>query len=424
MPDTSTRTGHTRSLPARAQRLLLGAVLGAAAVVAPLPLGAIEPARAEETVLLPFRGGQSVRIIQGYNGGSHQGRSRFALDLLLASGTSSGAEVLSPIAGTVAWAFAPGTGNGCMAIALAGGSYSVMLCHVALQRSFRRGEPIQQGQVIGTVGAPGTVGNNGTAHVHLELHRGAQASSPIPFSAREGLPLEGLDLPATGARTEHAARPPITSTNGLGRGSQPAAGAGAAPPDATPAASPSPSPSPSPGPRPPAPAANASPAEPQPAAASPAPAEERAQQRTGASSTAAAASPRAARVEGTDSCLKLRASPSLDAPTLDCLPDGTDVPLTAAVEQDERYRWREIAERGWVVADYLRRTRAVVSGVETCLNVRQQPSTEAPILRCLPEGTSVSLAHDPPGEAVEGWLRLDSSAPGADGGWVASAYVD
>ena len=48
----------------------------------------------------PF-GSQAARVIQGYSGGTHQGRSQYALDLVLAGGGTSGAQVVSPV--TAAW---------------------------------------------------------------------------------------------------------------------------------------------------------------------------------------------------------------------------------------------------------------------------------------------------------------------------------
>src|SRR5687767_1838015 len=81
--------------------------------------------QAAEPVAMPFVGGKEVRIIQGYSGGTHQGRSQFGLDLVLAGGGTSGAEVLAPINGRVGWAQAPGSGTGCLSITMSDGSYSV-----------------------------------------------------------------------------------------------------------------------------------------------------------------------------------------------------------------------------------------------------------------------------------------------------------
>jgi uncharacterized protein YgiM (DUF1202 family) len=135
---------------------------------------------------------------------------------------------------------------------------------------------------------------------------------------------------------------------------------------------------------------------------------------------AAAPSARAAIVSGTDSCLKVRQKPSVDAAIVDCLPDGTDVPLTAAAERDEQYRWREVADRGWVVTEYLEVTRAVVNGTDSCLNVRESPTTRALVLGCLREGTFVGLTR----ESADGWRRIQPMPAVQDGGWVLAEYLD
>ena len=65
-------------------------------------------------------------------------------------------------------------------------SFGAMLCHVVLDRPFTRGEKVFKGEQLGSVGAAGTVGNNGTPHVHMELHIGGRSSDIVPFSASEG----------------------------------------------------------------------------------------------------------------------------------------------------------------------------------------------------------------------------------------------
>ena len=42
--------------------------------------------------------------------------------------------------------------------------------HVVLNKAYGRGDSVTRGQTIGTVGVDGTVGNNGIAHIHYELH--------------------------------------------------------------------------------------------------------------------------------------------------------------------------------------------------------------------------------------------------------------
>jgi hypothetical protein len=172
-------------------------------------------ARAAEFIPLPFVEGGGAIIIQGYNGGTHQGSSVYGLDLVLASGQTSGATVISPLEGTIGFAFEPGEKTGCVSVLGRDRRFGVMLCHVQLDRPYRRGERVNRGQPLGVVGGPGEVGNNGTPHVHLELLKDGRSGSPVPFGGPEGLPLEGVDLPATGVRGEHASRQVIVSTNAL-----------------------------------------------------------------------------------------------------------------------------------------------------------------------------------------------------------------
>src|SRR5262249_11368921 len=113
------------------------------------------------------------------------------------------------------WAYEPGDKTGCFEVVARDRSFGVMLCHVMLDRPYSRGEKIARGQEMGTVGAPGMVGNNGLAHVHVELHRGGRGSDPVPFGGPGGVPLEGLDLPASGGPNEWASTV-LVSSNALG----------------------------------------------------------------------------------------------------------------------------------------------------------------------------------------------------------------
>jgi hypothetical protein len=197
------------------KRLLGGLVaVGLVHVLVPNAPPAMAATAATNTVPLPFDAGEAVRVIQGYNGGTHQGASAYGLDLVLENGETSGAPVLAPFDGTVPWAFAPGEKTGCIEILATDRSFGAMLCHVVLDRPFNRGERVKRGQQLGTVGAAGMVGNNGAPHVHMELHIGGRSSEIVPFSPAEGgLSLDGWDLPATGASNEHASDGPILSTN-------------------------------------------------------------------------------------------------------------------------------------------------------------------------------------------------------------------
>jgi hypothetical protein len=193
---------------------------------------------AETSVPLPFDQGAAVRIIQGYNGGTHQGASIYGLDLVLANAETSGAPVLAPFDGTVPWAFGPGEKTGCIEVLAHDKQFGAMLCHVVLDRPFNRGERVARGQQLGVVGAPGMVGNNGAPHVHMELNVGGRSSNIVPFSTSNGgLPLDGWDLPATGAANEHASAGPIMSTNALAAAPPPSSPARPTPAASKPAAS-------------------------------------------------------------------------------------------------------------------------------------------------------------------------------------------
>jgi murein DD-endopeptidase MepM/ murein hydrolase activator NlpD len=361
------------------------------------------PARttfAADNIPLPFPGGQAVRIVQGYNGGTHQGRSRYGLDLVLDDGSTSGVEVVSPIDGTVTFAQGPKVGNGCMAIALRDDSYSVMVCHVIFHRTFGRGESIARGQSLGTVGPAGTVGNNGLPHVHLELHKGGRASSPVPFGEPGGRPLEGVALSASGTSGEHGRREAIVSTNRPGSG----------PGNGTVASTTK---------RDEPPQRMAARSEPATLAAASIPSTLRSAQPSSATTSTAT---RLAVVRGTESCLKVRKQPSTDAPVVECLPEGAEVPLKPLASFGEA-RWREV-ERGWVASEYLKRTRAVVAGTDACLNVRESPKSGASLLGCLPDGTPVTIADGPTTGGGFSWYRIEPTGTLAKSGWVISKHLD
>jgi hypothetical protein len=109
---------------------------------------------------------------------------------------------------------------------------------------------------------------------------------------------------------------------------------------------------------------------------------------------------------------------------VDCLPDGYEVPLTSSTSQQDSYQWRQIEGQGWVVADYLRRTRGVVSGTDSCLNVRDVPSTLGLVLACLDDGTSVAILEGPIEDDLGEWLRIGPTASDEQGGWVLAGFLD
>jgi hypothetical protein len=373
--------------------LLALALLASLAPAVPAPL-----AFAAESVALPFPGGKEVRIIQGYNGGTHQGRSRFGLDLVLANDETSGAEVVSPTDGTVM--FAQGGGNGCIAIAFRDDTYSVMLCHVKLNRAYSRGESITRGQSLGTVGAAGTVGNNGMPHIHLELHSGGRASSPVPFAEPEGLLLEGVSLPASSTTAVVSKREPLVSSNRSGGGPAPPASTAQKPERTQPMSARS---------------------EPASVAAASVPSTLRSAQPPAPGSAATTATRRAI-VFGTESCLKVRKQPSTDGAVVGCLKEGTELsfrPLTSGGDP----KWRQ-TDQGWVSSEYLKRTQAVVAGTDACLNVRESAKAGAAKLGCLPDGTAVTIAEGPATADGRTWYRIEPTGSLTKSGWVVAQHLD
>ena len=87
---------------------LFGIALTVVSALTAPPAASVLAAAETTSVPLPFDTGASVQIVQGYNGGTHQGASVYGLDLVLTNGETSGAAVLAPFDGTVPWAFAPG----------------------------------------------------------------------------------------------------------------------------------------------------------------------------------------------------------------------------------------------------------------------------------------------------------------------------
>jgi hypothetical protein len=60
-------------------------------------------------------------------------------------------------------------------------------------------------------------------------------------------------------------------------------------------------------------------------------------------------------VVGTGDCLNVREGPGLEAPAVDCIPDGTEVVLAQGPMEEDGYLWWRLESRaGWVAADWLR----------------------------------------------------------------------
>lgn len=112
----------------------------------------------------PIRGG-TWQIIQGYNGGTHNGSTyMYSLDLQMTAGEQAtiGQKIYAPASGTVLWT------NGGLLIGM-GNGYGVALFHVTLNSGITSGTVLTQGQEIGYISGPGGSGYQVTPHVDMTL---------------------------------------------------------------------------------------------------------------------------------------------------------------------------------------------------------------------------------------------------------------
>jgi murein DD-endopeptidase MepM/ murein hydrolase activator NlpD len=133
--------------------------------------------------------GGEWRVLQGYNGSSHQDRGSLwqyedSFDLVRTDGSTGGQPTYSPVDGVVRW-LDPSTGG--IAIDV-GDGLAVSLFHIDIEGSITAGDRITQGQYIGTVSGPGGGGNGGTPHIHIT----AWATDDGGNWSRESIPFEGV----------------------------------------------------------------------------------------------------------------------------------------------------------------------------------------------------------------------------------------
>lgn len=151
----------------------------------------------------PFDSGSSWYICQGYNGPvTHSGTSSLSLDFTkqLCDGgaqpnaSSAGANVRAPLDGTIYW-YGPAYGSMCINTL---GGRSIGLTHI--NSTLRAGSTVTQDQIVGTIGAAGTVGNGGIAHLHMQMWSSSNCiGSQIPFDSAYDAKMCGApDLPVIG----------------------------------------------------------------------------------------------------------------------------------------------------------------------------------------------------------------------------------
>jgi murein DD-endopeptidase MepM/ murein hydrolase activator NlpD len=148
---------------------------------------------------LPTPPGQPWQVIQGYGCGTHNDWDFYSLDLAAARGASAGAPVYAAAAGTImAWVEPSGT-----LILDHGGGFYTMYTHMASAISTQRGQAIERGAQVGTVGDRGAPG---TPHLHFTAYT---ADGPWGHGTRQSLPLrfvEGYNLPDVGGCNQHVGK--------------------------------------------------------------------------------------------------------------------------------------------------------------------------------------------------------------------------
>lgn len=112
----------------------------------------------------PVKGG-TWEIIQGYNGGTHNGELyMYSMDLQRTDGEQAtiGQTIYAPASGTVLWT------NGGVLIGM-GNGYGIALFHTTPYSNITAGTVVTQGQAIGSISGPGGTGYQVTPHVDMTL---------------------------------------------------------------------------------------------------------------------------------------------------------------------------------------------------------------------------------------------------------------
>lgn len=177
------------------------------------------------TLSLPIPVGETWKVIQGYNCGTHTGYDDNAFDLVNANGRTRGAPVRAAADGRYWWWGAAGGS----VILSHGDGYYTMYSHLESRVPFAKGDFVAAGTVIGTVGSAGTSYTN--PHLHFEMFYGEGVSArnrrgvPLVFAEGYAFPdheqcnqYMGLRLTAqAGARDAQAPSPPTLLDAGQGR---------------------------------------------------------------------------------------------------------------------------------------------------------------------------------------------------------------
>jgi hypothetical protein len=135
------------------------------------------------------------------------------LDLVRDDGEQAGQPVLAPVSGKIVWVDAE---HGMLSISL-GGNHYITVAHMDFAQSFKSGDKVKQGQVLGTVAQNGQNGNNGLAHIHITLYDADSPSADwtkrkaVPFS--NDFAIDGYSFSPDGSWNQFTGTKGIASTN-------------------------------------------------------------------------------------------------------------------------------------------------------------------------------------------------------------------
>ncbi len=151
-------------------------------------------------IIWPFSGG-AWEIIQGYNGGTHQGQYYYAFDLARTDGNTAGQDIYAPVSGTVLW---NDPNSGGLAINM-GNGYALAMFHVTFRSDLGRGDWVTQGEYLGYISPPGGAGYQVTPHVDMtlwDISGGGRVAAPYVGQNA----ISGMEFPDVGGWNQYGGR--------------------------------------------------------------------------------------------------------------------------------------------------------------------------------------------------------------------------
>lgn len=130
------------------------------------------------SVHLPAPSGSEWLVITGYNTATHIDRDPYAMDLVRIDSPTTDTPVLAPFDGRVS------RGGNCLTVR--DDTLRMLICHAFPLEGLVSGSQVVAGQQIGVVAPDGLAGNNGIAHLHLDLRvEGEHRPFETPFSLEQ-----------------------------------------------------------------------------------------------------------------------------------------------------------------------------------------------------------------------------------------------